>query len=203
MKTITDLKPQAKNKKRVSVYLDGAYYCGLDLATAVKNRLKIGSVIDEQKIIEIQMESELQSCFDYAITLISATVKTEREIAERLVRKGYLPEICKSAVEKLKSYGYIDDGDYAKRFVSSHSKTKGKRLIGLQLRQKGVSADEIENALSSIENQSETAKKVAEKYLKNKQIDSKILQKCYKYLLSKGFDYDDAKSAISAYSEEI
>ena len=41
MKKITDIKEQAKNKKRVSIYLDGEFYCGLDLVTAVKNRLKI------------------------------------------------------------------------------------------------------------------------------------------------------------------
>lgn len=202
MKTITDLKAQVKNKKRVSVYLDGAYYCGLDFATVVKNRLKVGTTIDEQKLIEIQMESELQACFDSALNIISSAVKTEREVYDKLVKKGYLPEICKVAVEKVKSYGYLDDLDYAKRYVSTYSKSKGKRLIGLQLKQKGVSEREIFEALGELENQGETARVIAEKYLKNKAKDSKNLQKCYKYLLSKGFDYDDAKYAISFFDTE-
>ena len=41
----------------------------------------------------------------------------------------------------------------------------------------------------------ETAIKIAEKYVKNKPNDIKTLQKCYKYLLSKGFTYEDSKSA--------
>lgn len=202
MKTITELKTQVKNKKRVSVYLDGAYYCGLDTATVLKNRLKVGMEIDEKNLIEIQKESELQACFDSALTFISGAIKTEREVYQKLVKKGYLPEICSLAVEKVKSYGYLDDGDYAKRYVSTYAKTKGKRLIGLQLKQKGVSDEQVEQAVLEIENQGETAKIIAEKYLKNKQVDRKILQKCYKYLLSKGFDYDDAKYAISSYDDE-
>ena len=39
MKTITDIKPQTKNNKRVSIYLDGAYYCGMELFTVMKYRL--------------------------------------------------------------------------------------------------------------------------------------------------------------------
>ncbi len=202
MKTITELKTQAKNKNRVSVYLDGAYYCGLDVATVLKNRLKVGMEIEEQTLIEIQKESELQACFDSALTFISGAIKTEREVYQKLVKKGYLPEICSLAVEKVKSYGYLDDADYAKRYVSTYAKTKGKRLIGLQLKQKGVSDEQVEKAVLEIENQGETAKIIAEKYLKNKQVDKKILQKCYKYLLSKGFDYDDAKYAISCYNDE-
>lgn len=203
MKTITDIKPQVKNPSRVSVYLNGSYYCGLDLQTAVKYRLKVGQEIEEDTLVEIQKNSELQACFDSALNLITSTVKTEREITSRLQKKGYLEETCKAAVEKLKNYGYVDDGEYAKRYVSTYSKTQGKRLIGLRLKQKGVSEKEVEIAISGIENQQEQARVLAEKYLKNKPLDKKNLQKCYKYLLSKGFDYDDCKFAISGFNVEM
>ncbi len=203
MKTITDLKPQVKNKGRISVYLNGSYYCGLDLATAVKYRLKIGQEIEENSLVEIQRSSELQACFDSALNLITTTIKTEKEITDRLVKKGYLLEIAKDAVEKLKSYGYIDDFDYANRYVETYKKTQGKRLIALKLKQKGVSHEDAEKAISSVENQGEEAYVLAQKYLKNKALNKKNLQKCYKYLLSKGFDYDECKFAIEKFDENI
>ena len=83
MKKITEIKEQAKNKKRVSVYLDGEFYCGLDLVTALKYRLKVGEFIDESRLIEIQYNSEMQTCFDKALNFISATVKTEKQIKHR------------------------------------------------------------------------------------------------------------------------
>ena len=64
MKQITALKEQVKNKKRVSVYLDGEFYCCLDLITVMKYRLKVGEFIEESRLVEIQYSAELQACFD-------------------------------------------------------------------------------------------------------------------------------------------
>ena len=199
MKKITDIKEQVKNKKRVSIYLDGEYYCGLDLVTAVKNRLKVGQFIEEATLVQIQYDSEMQACFDRALTFISSSVKTEKQIKDKLKKLGYLEEIVDSAVEKLKGYGYVDDGDYAKRFASTYKGVKGKKLIKLELMKKGVSDVDAENAVSEIESQQETVDYLAEKYLKNKEKDKKNILKCYKYLLSKGFDYDEAKRAVEKY----
>ena len=54
MKKITDIKPQVKNPTRCNIYLDNAFYCGLELETIMKNRLKIGTEIAEERLNEIQ-----------------------------------------------------------------------------------------------------------------------------------------------------
>lgn len=199
MKKITDIKEQLKNKKRVSVYLDGEYYCGLDLVTALKYRLKVGEFIEEERLVEIQYTSEMQACFDKALTFISSSVKTEKQIKDKLKKLGYLDEIIDSTLEKLKGYGYVDDGDFARRFTTTYKGVKGKKLIKLELKKKGVSDTDAENAVSEIQSQQETVDKLAEKYLKNKEKDKNNILKCYKYLLSKGFDYDEAKQAVEKY----
>ena len=195
MKTITDIKSQVKNKKRVSVYLDGVYYCGLDLLTVMKNRLKVGMEIDEQTLVEIQKSSEMSACFDSAINYLSKSVKTEKELTCKLLKKGYLQEVIDEVIVKLKEYKYIDDKDYAERYVSTYKQRKGKRLLKIELLKKGVSLLDSEGALNDIESESETALSLAEKYVKNKEKDAKTLQKCYKYLLSKGFSYEDSLNA--------
>ena len=202
MKKITDIKEQAKNKKRVSVYLDGEFYCGLDLVTAIKNRLKVGEFIEEETLVQIQYDSEMQACFDKALTFISSAVRTEKQIKDKLSKYGYLDEIIAKAIEKLKSYGYVNDEDYAKRFASTYKGVKGKRLIKLELKQKGVSEKDAETALEDIESQQEACDRLAEKYLKNKEKDQKNILKCYKYLLSKGFDYDEAKQAVDKFNSD-
>ena len=202
MKKITDIKEQLKNKKRVSVYLDGEFYCGLDLITALKYRLKVGEFIDENRLVKIQYEAELQACFDRALNFISSSVKTQKQIQDKLKKLGYLDEIIENVIEKLKSYGYIDDSDYAKRFTNTYKSTKGKRLIKLELMKKGVKDIDAQTALNEIESQQDACDTLADKYLKNKEKDKKNILKCYKYLLSKGFDYDDAKQAVDRYEIE-
>ena len=202
MKQITALKEQLKNKKRVSVYLDGEFYCGLDLITVMKYRLKVGEYIEENRLVEIQYEAELQACFDRALSFISSSIKTQKQIKDKLLSLGYLDEIVEKSIEKLKNYGYVDDGDYAKRFASTYKGVKGKKLIKLELRRKGVSENDAENAVDDIESQQQACDNLAEKYLKIKEKDQKNLLKCYKYLLSKGFDYDEAKQAVEKYNED-
>lgn len=192
---ITDLKPQVKNAKRVSVYLDGNYYCGLDLITVMKERLKVGDIITKERIIEIQRESEAQACMDVALKSLSKSVKTEKDILKKLESKGFLKEIALETVDKLKSYGYIDDKDYSNRYAETYKNRKGKKLIKLELKQKGVDEKVIDETLNGIESEFETALKIAEKYCKNKETDVKLMQKCYKYLISKGFSYEDSLTA--------
>lgn len=195
MKTITELKPQAKNNKRVSVYLNGAYYCGLDLLTVMQARLKVGQEIDENTLVEIQRSSEAQACFDSALNFISKSVKTEREIKDKLIKKGYLEEIVLETLEKLKSYNFVNDKDYINRYVSTYKNNKSKKLIKFELQKKGVNKLDVDECLDEIESEFETALKIAEKYVKNKEKDDKTFQKCYKYLFSKGFSYDDSLNA--------
>ena len=202
MKKITDIKEQLKNKKRVSVYLDGEFYCGLDLITALKYRLKVGEFIDENRLIEIQYEAELQACFDRALNFISSSIKTQKQIQDKLKKLGYLDEIIEKVIDKLKSYGYVCDSDYAKRFASTYKSVKGKRLIKLELMKKGVKDIDAQTALNEIESQQDACNAIADKYLKNKEKDKKNILKCYKYLLSKGFDYDEAKQAVDRYEIE-
>lgn len=195
MKVVTDIKPQVKNNKRVNIYLDGNYYVGMELYTVMKHRIKVGNAYTEEEIIKIQIDEEKNSAFDYALNCLTKSVKTEKEIRLKLSNRGYVEEIITITVDKLKEYGYLNDEEYVVKYVNTYAKNKGKRLLKSELKLKGVSDAIIEEKFSSVENELETAIKIAEKYVKNKPTDFKTLQKCYKYLLSKGFSYEDSKSA--------
>ena len=192
---VTDIKPQAKNSKRVNLYLDGKFYCGLELFTVMKHRVKIGNDYTANEIIDIQIAEEEGVCLNYALNLLSKSVKTEKEIIAKLKKRGYVSEIIDNVIFKLKDYGYVNDEEFAEKYINSYSKNKGKRLLKSELKLKGVSDAIIEDKFLSVENELETAIKIAEKYVKNKPVDIKTKQKCYKYLLSKGFSYDDSKTA--------
>lgn len=201
MNEITAITPQVKDKTRCNIYVDGRFCCGLTLEATIKNRLKVGQIVSVERLAEIQLESEKGTAFDKALTHLSATRKTEKQIRTYLEGKGYLPAVVEYAVEKLRSYNFLNDGEYAEAYVESVAKRKGGRLIRMELRQKGVSDGEIDAALDSLDEEQElsTAKAVLEKYMRGKQADVATLQKAYRHLMGKGFDYETAKSALAAY----
>ena len=198
---ITAITAQVKDKTRCNIYIDGRFCCGLTMETVVKNRLKVGKIVSAEELSVMQLESEKNTAFDKALTFLSATRKTEKEIRLHLSKKGYLPAVIDYAVEKLREYGFINDEEYAEAYTESASKKKGGRLIRMELKNKGLSEEAIENALSELDEgqELETAKGILEKYMRGKTADKATLQKAYRHLMSKGFDYDTAKAAIDAY----
>ena len=203
MNEITAITPQVKDKTRCNIYIDGRFCCGLTLETVVKNRLKVGKIVTEQALAEMQLESEKNTALNKALGFLSATRKTEREVRSYLTKKGYLPEVCSYVVEKLREYGFINDEEYAEAYTESAAKRKGNRRIRMELKGKGLSDEAIEGALTGLdpEQELETAKAILEKYMRGKNPDKEGLQKAYRYLLGKGFDYETTRAAIAAYGE--
>ena len=80
MNEITAITPQIKDKRRCNIFVDGRFYCGLTLECTVKNRLKVGQTVSAEFLSQIQLESEKNTAFDKALTHLSATRKTEKEI---------------------------------------------------------------------------------------------------------------------------
>ena len=132
MAEITAITPQKKDKSRCNIELDGKFFCGMKLETVMKNRLKAGMSVDTEFLSRLQMESEKLTALDKALTHITVSMKTEKEIRTFLKTKGYLEDIIEYVLGKMKEYGYVDDGTYANYYAEGASKRKGSRLIRLK-----------------------------------------------------------------------
>ena len=204
MNEITQITPQIKDKRRCNVYVDGRFCCGLTLEAVMKNRLKVGQIVEPERLAQIQLESEKNTAFDKALTHLSATQKTEKQVREFLKGKGYLPVVADYVVEKLRSYNFVNDEEYAQQYLESASKRKGKKLIRMELRAKGVSDADIDGAFEDADEEKESAaaRTLLEKYLRGKTLDMPTKQKAYRYLFGKGFDYEIVKSELARFCED-
>lgn len=203
MREITAITPQVKDKTRCNIFVDGRFYCGLSLETVVKNRLKVGQTVDEEALSAMQLESEKSAALDKALTHISATRKTEKQVRAFLAQKGYLPAVVEYVLEKMRGYDFLNDGKYAEEYLLHASKKKGGRLIRAELRAKGISEEDIDGALSGLDGDTEVAAAtgILRKYLRGKTPDRETLYKAYRYLLGKGFDHDAAKRALDTFGD--
>lgn len=202
MSEITAITPQIKDKDRCNIYVDGKFYCGLKLETALKYRLKVGEIVETVRLDEIQLENEKSQALDKAMTHLSATMKTEKQMRDFLQKKGYVGAVCDYVLEKLIGYGFVDDEEYCRQYIRSAGKGKGPRMIASNLRSRGVSSERIERALEEFTGEEEACKAVLDKYMKNRGFTRENLAKAYRYLISKGFGYDAAKDALASLREE-
>lgn len=203
MNEITSITPQIKDKTRCNIYIDGHFCCGLTLEATVKNRLKVGQTIDPVRLAEIQLESEKNTALDKALTHVSATRKTEKQVRDFLAGKGYLPAVVDYVIDKMRGYNFLNDSEYAEAYVEFAGVKKGGRLIKMELRAKGVAEEEIDAALQNLdgETQEQAASAILQKYMRHKTADKETLAKAFRYLMGKGFDYETARAALSAFGD--
>lgn len=203
MKTITAITAQERNKDRVNLFVNGEFFAGVSLEIVLKLRLKIGDAVEEDRLKEILTEAERTDAIQKAADYVLKTFKTKRQVKDYLIKKGYSEDVAWTAVDKLKEYGYIDDKEYSKRFIESTSKTQGRRLIEYKLMMKGVKKEDIALAYEDAETDDKVnARALAEKYLRNKDKTKENVIKAYKYLIGKGFSYEQADYAVAIFKED-
>lgn len=200
MPEITSIEPQIKDKTRCSIFVDGRFYCGIKLEVAIKFHLKAGTHIEKEELDKIQLETEKAQAMDKALTHLSATMKTKKQMRDFLTKKGYVQAVADYVLERLEYYGYVNDEAYCKAYISSVS-GMGKRAIEAKLLQRGVDKNVVERALDEVEEDDEEIIAILKKYLRGKQINKENLYKGCRYLVGKGYSYEAAKSACERLDE--
>ena len=200
---ITDITKQ-KRKDRYNIFIDGTFYSGIGALELVKAGLKVGTEVDKATLEKVVLESEKRAAFDKALGLLSRQVYSKHDIKNKLVGYGFNFDCIESVLKKLEEYGYINDKEYAKMLVNS-KKTKSKLEIKQILFQKGISSHIAEKEVQSIDINEEKrrAKVLAEKYMKNKEVDQKTMSGLYAYLSRKGFSGDSIMACLKFYKYEV
>lgn len=201
MSTITSIEPQVKDKGRCSIFVDGRFYCGIKLEVAVKYRLKAGMTVDKAYLDNIQLETEKSQAMDRALTHISASPKTRKQIKDFLAKKGYVEVVIDYVLERFDYYGYADDRQYCRMYAESVS-GKSKKAIEVELLKRGVDKSVIEEELSDLEDDEDEVLCLLKKYLRGKELTKENIYKGCRYLISKGYDYDTVKSASERIDED-
>lgn len=203
MITVSSVSLQEKDKNRCNIFVDNAFFCSLSFECVVKYSVKTGAVFEESDFEKIKMEDETQTALLKAKKYISKSLKTKMQLILYLKEKGVNGKVIYEVVEKMLEYGYVNDVEYARIFLENNSML-GKRLADYKLIQKGVKKEDIEKAREMIvDNSVDCCARLAEKRLRNKEISKELIQKTYKYLIGRGFSYEEAEKAVSKYLEEL
>lgn len=103
------------------------------------------------------------SAWDVALRLLGVRARSRAEIAERLARREFEPDVIADVLDRLSESGLIDDDDFAQEWVTSRHKYSGRGRVALrrELRTKGVAEETIESALAEIDPDDERAQATA------------------------------------------
>ncbi len=204
MAVVTRLEKTNKNKGSMyKLFVDENEIALVHIEVIVKNGMFVGKEVDVDTLKELVFESNKVVAFELALKYLSKSMKTEKDIYTNLKQKGFDDRTTKSAILKLKEYGYINDYNYAKYYINS-TKTKGQYRLKAELKLKGVDETIIQDLLDDIdENETiENIEKLADRYMKSKETNQKNLQKLYQFLARRGYGNEDIMRVINKFRED-
>lgn len=201
MPIITSIKAQ-KNQRRVNIFLDGEFSFGLDLENFIRIGLRVNQRLTENEAKEIVRISELQKSFDKTLRFAMTRPRSLKEIKDYFRRKEIDSSLHQNILERLIKLELLDDKKFAKWWVEQRLefKSKSKKDITYELKQKGVDSNTIKNVLDDSEiDELKIAKNlIAKKSYKWQKYEDKIRkQKITQYLAGKGFDWDVISEVVS------
>lgn len=202
MVTIKEIK---RNKKSYTLVVGEEVLKNINIEVALSYALKEGEM-SKEKFREFLKENDRQNAKSYLYNMIARKGRTTKEARDRLYEKGFHKDAVEYAIGVVSSYGYLNDEEYAKNYVSSAIRSKGEYRVKRELQLKGISDENMVDALDLMDSDSEyeSAYTLAKKYLKSKDIsDEKVKEKLFRYLVSRGYGYDLVKKVMRTLGAEI
>lgn len=196
---VTDIKQQQRRKDRYSIYVDGKYSFALSESGLLSSNISVGQELKNQELEELKKFSAEDKAVYRVLDLIARRPRSGGEIRDYLRLKKYSEEEIEKTLNTLSDKGYIDDEDFARRWVDSRRLLKpiSNRKLRLELMQKKVDSEIIQRILEENEtDEVETIKKLIAK--KQRQTRYQDKQKLMQFLIRQGFNYPDIKTAIDS-----
>ena len=201
MAIITKIEAQKRSKDRVNIYVDEEYFMAVYAELVYTHSLKKGMEIDKDSLESLLHDEIYMKAKNKALSILSKSDQSEKKLREKLLN-DYDENIVEEVIEFLKGYKLINDNLLAEKIVHDNMNLSkfGKNKIKQNLYNKGISASDIQDAISQIDpdEEYENAKYLAEKRLKRLKGEdkNKINQKIYQHLAYKGFNYDIIKRVL-------
>ena len=148
---------------------------------------------------EEEIKDEVRRAKLRALHLLTAMDRTEAQLREKL-QASYCEEAVDTAIEYVRSFGYLDDERYVRVYIESKSRTKSRKQIEQELIfNKGVSKEAVQRGFETAQMADLT--EVIQKYMQKKRIDPENCDyeqknKFFAYMMRKGFQNEDLKKVL-------
>jgi regulatory protein len=203
---ITSIEAHPKRRRQYTLGLTNGQELMVHEDVIVALGLRVGTIIEEGLLAQVQQETELTVAREAAIRLLETRPRSRRELEQALGRKGYGPETVAQVLAKLENLGYINDEQYARELVSGllRRRVTGRRGLVYRLRQSGLGSEAAARVVGeALEGVDETARaqSALEAQLRRwGEMDDprKLRAKAWQYLARQGYDSAVIADALSA-----
>jgi regulatory protein len=197
MMKITAIKQQVKRTDRYSIFVDGTYAFSLSESGLIESRLASGQELDAAELKRLKKAAGVDKAYGQALRYVAIRPRSEWEIETYLQRKAVDTAAAREIIQRLQGLDLLNDLAFARSWVANRRilKSVSKRRLSLELRQKRVPSDVIDQALRE---DPADERQALRDLIEKKRARYPDQQKLMQYLARQGFRYDDIKNALRA-----
>jgi len=196
-----------KSNRDIIIHLDNNEDIFLSREVLMKSGLRKNDELTESRISFLINENKKYYTKQAAFKFLGRRLHSINELKTKLKLKKYDLAIINSVMDELKISGYLNDEEFSSRYADEKIKLKawGRIKIESELRKKGIDNKIVSNILNERfgnGNEIETARELADKKAKilfDRGLDqTKVKEKLFSFLYSRGYDYETSKEAIES-----
>jgi regulatory protein len=197
---IGEIAPQKRKKDRYNIYADGEYIASLGAEAIVTYGIRAGAQIPAETLREAVEKDNAAYAFDCAAAILAHGLRTRAELSRKLKERDIEEAAIEAALDKLASYGYVDDAAYAAEYVRGimEAGSLGRMAVEYKLKEKGIAKAAVAEAMSEYteEEEREIAKKQLSRLARGGDMREQR-KRISAALIRHGFAYDVIASLFS------
>jgi regulatory protein len=199
---IVSIEETGPKRRARCIHFDDGYELTTSGSVATALGLKVGFVceLSTESFYGLVGETAVQYARKRSYDLVAKRDYTTHELRQRLDWDGYDKDLIDELIKHLESLGLADDRRYAAQYCSTRLRAHyGPYAIVQKLAQKGIPPEVSEAAIALfIQDEDFDMKRSAQTCISKYDMrDNKERQRAFRKLISRGFDYDTAKYAIT------
>jgi regulatory protein len=148
---ITDITQQTRRPDRVSVFVDGEFWVGMQRSVCAQLDLRVGEELTAQRRRLVEQAVVDSEALRICVETLARFSRTRHQLAEKLRSREFGEAVIAATLRRLDELQLVDDGEYARAVVAQRkSAGQGRWRIGRYLSQAGIPADLAERVLDEL-----------------------------------------------------
>lgn len=189
-------------KKKFHILFDSGEEIEISEETLIESGLYKGQEVEDEIIDKLKFADEKTEALLLSYRFLQRN-KTEKQLIDYLYKNKISGEIIDTVIPILNEKKYLNDEDYARRYLNDAMNIKkyGKIKIIYMLRSKGIKNDIIEKIMRDYDYETEylNAEDLLSKKLDAEEKDPKKINSAKKYLQGRGFEFEIINFAVDEF----
>ena len=198
---ITRIVAGKADPTKANIYIDEKFAFSLPAEAVYAYGLKKGVEITYERFEELSKQKETLKAKSKALDYLSRRPHSEKELRQKLSKKGISDEAVDDSLEYLKDKGYQSDEEYARALNEKGQRALwSNRRIMYELILKGVDRELAGEILEPFADQDEKIKRLA--FKRGGNLEDSARRKIIDGLMRQGYSYGEIAQALNELVED-